>query len=62
MCQKSEIIGIFGHTTEAGLDAYNSGDEKEQRSLSNFIDNVPASTISNFNLRKWMITLFSDSD
>ena len=39
---KSDIIGITGHTTEAGLDAYDSGDEKEQKSISNFIDNVPS--------------------
>ena len=38
---KSEIIGITGHNSEAGLDAYDSGDENEQRMISNAIDNVP---------------------
>ena len=32
---KSEIITITGHNTEAGLDAYDSGDEDMQRKISN---------------------------
>ena len=37
---KSEIITITGHTNEKGLDAYDSGDEDQQRQLSHAIDNV----------------------
>ena len=41
---KSDIIAVTGHRTEAGLDAYDSGDEEQQYSLSRAIDNiVPAS-------------------
>ena len=36
---KSEIISITGHNREAGLDAYDSGDEVQQKQLSHFIDN-----------------------
>ena len=36
---KSEIISITGHNREAGLDAYHSGDELQQKQLSHFIDN-----------------------
>ena len=36
---KSEIISITGHSTEAGLDPYDSGDEKQQQAMSNAIDN-----------------------
>ena len=36
---KSEIISIAGHSTEAGLDPYDSGDEKQQQAISNAIDN-----------------------
>ena len=36
---KSEIISITGHSTEAGLDPYDSGDEKQQQAISNAIDN-----------------------
>jgi hypothetical protein len=58
---KSEIIGITGHTTEAGLDAYDSGDEKEQRSISHFIDNTTvAATTSeqqqHYNPSDWLIS------
>ena len=35
---KCEIKNITGHSTEKGLDDYDSGDEKEQRLLSNIID------------------------
>ena len=38
---KSDIIGITGHSTEAGLDAYDSGDEDEQQVISNAIDCNP---------------------
>ena len=36
---KSELIFITGHSTEAGLDPYDSGDEKQQRAISNATDN-----------------------
>ena len=36
---KSEIISITGHNREAGLDAYDSGGEVQQKQLSYFIDN-----------------------
>ena len=36
---KSEIISITGHNREAGLDAYDSGDELQQKQLPHFIDN-----------------------
>ena len=35
---KSEIISITGHNRQAGLDAYDSGDEVQQKQLSHFID------------------------
>ena len=37
---KSDIIAVTGHRTEAGLDAYDSGDEEQQYSLSRAIDNI----------------------
>ena len=38
---RSEIIGItIGHNSEAGLDAYDSGNEEQQRAISNAIDTV----------------------
>ena len=43
---KSEIIGITGHTNEAGLDAYDSGDKREQQMMSYAIDNVQKATTS----------------
>ena len=36
---KSEIISITGHNREAGLDAYDSGDEVQQKQLSHFFEN-----------------------
>ena len=36
---KSEIISVTGHSTEAGLDPYDNGDEKQQQAISNAIDN-----------------------
>ena len=36
---KSDIISITGHRNEAGLDAYDSGDENEQQAISFAIDN-----------------------
>ncbi|KAK3743007.1 hypothetical protein QZH41_007224 [Actinostola sp. cb2023] len=36
---KCEIKNITGHTTEQGLDDYDSGNENEQRMISNIIDN-----------------------
>ena len=41
---KSEIITITGHKTEAGLDAYDSGDEDMQREISLAIDKAPSSS------------------
>ena len=38
MMQKSDIIGITGHSTEAGLDPYDSGDETQQKEYSFAID------------------------
>ena len=35
---KSEIIGITGHTSESGLDPYDSGDEEMQMEHSHIID------------------------
>ena len=37
---KSEIIGITGHNSEAGLDAYDSGNAEQQRVISNASDTV----------------------
>ena len=37
---KCDIITITGHTTEAGLDAYDSGDEAQQEAISLAIDNI----------------------
>ena len=51
---KSDIIGITGHSTEAGLDAYDSGDENEQQVISNAIDIVPPN-------KKRIVTNNSDS-
>ena len=36
---KSEIVSITGHSTAAGLDPYDSGDEKQQQAISNAVDN-----------------------
>ena len=37
---KSEIIGITGQNSEAGLDAYDSGNDEQQCAISNAIDTV----------------------
>ena len=37
---KSEIVGISGHNSEAGLDACDNGNEEQQRAISNAIDTV----------------------
>ena len=37
---KCEIKSITGHSSEQGLDDYDSGDENEQRIMSNIIDNA----------------------
>ena len=45
--QKCEIKNITGHKSEQGLDAYDSGDEQEQRILSNLrcsIKNFPTAS------------------
>ena len=36
---KSEIIPVTGHSAEAGLDRYDSRDQKRQQAISNAIDN-----------------------
>jgi hypothetical protein len=41
---KCEIKYITGHKSEQGLDAYDSGDEQEQRILSNLIDGAQSKT------------------
>ena len=52
---KSDIIAITGHTTEAGLDDYDSGNEEHQEALSHKIDITPplhernASTVTSSN-------------
>ena len=38
---KCDIITVTGHSTEAGLDAYDSGDEEQQQGISRAIDNFP---------------------
>ena len=64
---KSEIIGITGHNSEAGLDAYDSGDE-DQRFISNAIDNIqaprPSSAISlshNNHPHNWVVSASDQS-
>ena len=37
---KSEIVGITGHNSEAGLDACDNRNEEQQRAISNAIDTV----------------------
>ena len=37
---KSEIISITGHNREAGLDAYDSSDEMQQKQLSNLLTTI----------------------
>ena len=49
---KSEIISVTGHSTEAGLDRYDSGDEKQQQAISNAIDNC---SIKPFSHRQYFI-------
>ena len=44
--QKSDIIGITGHSNEAGLDPYDSGDEQQQKEYSYAIDNIPTCSSS----------------
>ena len=41
---KCEIKNISGHSSEKGLDDYDSGDENEQRIMSNINDNATNST------------------
>ena len=60
---KSKIIGITGHTTETGLDTYDSGDESEKRSISNAIDNISGASVATtskqqrqFHPRDWLIS------
>ena len=49
---KSEITSITGHNREAGLDAYDSSDEMQQKQLSHFIDNHQPTASKN----KWFIS------
>ena len=51
---KSEINSITGHSTEVGLDPYDSGDEKQQQAISNAIDN---SSIKPFSHRQHIIPI-----
>ena len=44
---KYEIISITGHNREAGLDAYDSGEEVQQKQLSHFIDNYQPTASKN---------------
>ena len=37
---RSDIIAITGHASEKGLDSYDEGDERQQKTLSNIIDGV----------------------
>ena len=37
---RSDIIVITGHASEKGLDSYDEGDEREQKTLSNIIDGI----------------------
>ena len=41
---KCEIKNITGHTSDQGLDDYDSGDEREQQMISNIIDNSGPAT------------------
>ena len=41
---KCDIITITGHSTEAGLDPYDSGDEAQQEAISLAIDNINNNT------------------
>ena len=43
---------VTGHTSAAGLDAYDSGNEDEQRSLSMIIDGVKQPLSNSFQARK----------
>ena len=36
----SDIIAITGHASEKGLDSYDEGDERQQKTLSNIIDGI----------------------
>ena len=36
---KCDIIAITGHNNERGLDPYDSGDEQQQQTLSNCVEN-----------------------
>ena len=43
---KCEIKNITGHSSEQGLDDYDSGDENEQKIMSNIIDKAKPASIS----------------
>ena len=37
---RSDIIAITGHASEKGLDSYDEGDERQQKTSSNIIDGI----------------------
>ena len=43
---KSEVISITDHRIEAGLDLYDSGNEKQQQAISNATDNCSIKSFS----------------
>ena len=54
--QKRDIIGITGHSNEAGLDPYDSGDEEQQKEYSHAIDNISCCSSSSSLLSKQQTT------
>ena len=56
---KSDIITITGHNNEAGLDAYASGDEEQQRLISNAIDNISTNNFKKSSTPFYQNTLVS---
>ena len=51
---KAEIISVTGHSTEAGLAPYDSGNEKQQQAIPNAIDNC---SMKPFSQRQYFIPL-----
>ena len=54
---KSEIIGISGHNSEAGINVYDSGNNAEERAISNAIDTVNKDPLhfQQSHLKPWVI-------
>ena len=54
---KSKIIGITVHNSEAGLDAHDSGNEEQQRVISNAINTVDKDPVhfQRSHLKPWVI-------